>query len=51
MKIRHTGFAGPPEDAKNHSQGWTRVLGWMQAFVEKGETVATRPALATPPQK
>jgi hypothetical protein len=26
----------------SHSQGWTRVLAWVQAFVEKGETVDTR---------
>ena len=42
LKIRHEGFAGAPEAARNHAQGWNRVLGWMQAFVEKGETVDTR---------
>jgi uncharacterized protein YndB with AHSA1/START domain len=42
VKIRHEGFAGAPEAACNHAQGWTRVLGWMQAFVENGETVDTR---------
>jgi uncharacterized protein YndB with AHSA1/START domain len=42
LKIRHTGFAGAPEAAKGHSEGWTRVLGWMQAFVENGETLETR---------
>ncbi len=42
VKIRHTGFAGAPEDAKNHSDGWVRVLGWMRAFAETGETVDTR---------
>jgi uncharacterized protein YndB with AHSA1/START domain len=42
VKLHHSGFAGHPEAAKGHSQGWTRVLGWMQAFVEKGETVETR---------
>jgi hypothetical protein len=51
VKIRHTGFAGAPQDAKAHSDGWTRVLAWMQAFVEKGETVATRPVLAQASQK
>lgn len=49
LKIRHTGFAGVPESAKNHAQGWTRVLGWMQAFVERGETMETRPLAATTP--
>ena len=48
VKIRHTGFAGAPEDAKNHSDGWIRVLGWMQAFVEAGQTIDTRsPVSAT----
>jgi len=42
VRIRHEGFAGAPEAAQNHAQGWTRVLGWMQAFVENGETVDTR---------
>jgi uncharacterized protein YndB with AHSA1/START domain len=51
VKIRHTGFAGAPQDAKNHSQGWTLVLGWMQAFVEKGETAETRPAVTPAPSQ
>jgi uncharacterized protein YndB with AHSA1/START domain len=42
VKIRQEGFAGDVEQAKGHSIGWTKVLGWMQAFVEKGETVDTR---------
>jgi uncharacterized protein YndB with AHSA1/START domain len=42
LKIRQEGFAGAPEAARGHAEGWTRVLGWMQAFVEKGETVDTR---------
>lgn len=42
VKIRHEGFAGAPKEAVNHAQGWTRVLAWMQAFVEKGETMDTR---------
>jgi uncharacterized protein YndB with AHSA1/START domain len=42
VKIRHSGFATMPEQAKNHSQGWTRVIAWMKAFVEKGETIDTR---------
>ena len=44
VKIRHTGFAVMPEGmAAGHSQGWVRVLGWMQAFVEEGKTIDTRP--------
>jgi uncharacterized protein YndB with AHSA1/START domain len=42
VKIRHTGFASAPQAAKGHAEGWTRVLGWMQAYVEKGDTVDTR---------
>jgi uncharacterized protein YndB with AHSA1/START domain len=42
VKIRHSGFAGNIPQAKGHGEGWVRVLGWMQAFVEKGETVDTR---------
>jgi uncharacterized protein YndB with AHSA1/START domain len=42
VKIRQEGFTGAPEQARSHSEGWTRVLGWMQAFVENGETVETR---------
>jgi len=43
VKIVHRGFAGHPEACQGHQQGWIRVLAWMQSFVEKGETVDTRP--------
>jgi uncharacterized protein YndB with AHSA1/START domain len=42
VKLRHTGFAGEPKAALGHSEGWKRVLDWVQAFVEKGETVDSR---------
>ncbi len=42
VKIRHEGFAGNLAQAKGHSDGWVRVLGWMQAFVEQGKTIDTR---------
>jgi len=42
LKIRQTGFAAAPEAAKSHSEGWKRVLGWAQAFLEEGKTVETR---------
>jgi uncharacterized protein YndB with AHSA1/START domain len=42
VKVRQSGFSGAPEAAQGHSQGWVRVLGWMQAFVERGETVDAR---------
>lgn len=48
VKLRHTGFAGAPQACKGHADGWTRVLGWMQAFVEKGETVETRSIVGAP---
>jgi uncharacterized protein YndB with AHSA1/START domain len=42
VTIRHSGFGGNTKAATDHGEGWKRVLGWMQAFVEKGETVDTR---------
>jgi uncharacterized protein YndB with AHSA1/START domain len=42
VTIRHSGFAGNLEQAQRHGQGWVRVLSWLQAFVEKDETVVTR---------
>jgi uncharacterized protein YndB with AHSA1/START domain len=42
VKLRHEGFAGDFPQAKSHGEGWTRVLGWMQSFVETGGTVDTR---------
>ena len=44
VKIRHEGFAGNLAQAKSHGDGWVRVLGWMQAFVETGKTIDTREA-------
>lgn len=42
VTIRHSGFAGNLEQVQGHGQGWARVLGWLQAFVEKDQTVVTR---------
>jgi uncharacterized protein YndB with AHSA1/START domain len=42
VTIRHSGFAGNTKSAIGHGEGWKKVLGWMQVFVEKGETVDTR---------
>jgi uncharacterized protein YndB with AHSA1/START domain len=50
LTIRHQGFAGAPQAAMGHAEGWKRVLGWMEAFLNKGETVETR-AVASPPAK
>jgi uncharacterized protein YndB with AHSA1/START domain len=43
VKITHRGFAGKTDAAKSYGGGWKRVLGWVQGFVEKGETIDTRP--------
>lgn len=42
VTIRHEGFAGNLAQAKDHSEGWIRVLGWMQSFVVEGKTIDTR---------
>jgi uncharacterized protein YndB with AHSA1/START domain len=42
LRVRQEGFAGAEKAALEHAQGWKRVLGWMQAFVERGETVDSR---------
>jgi len=42
VRITHSGFAGNIAAAKDHSQGWQRVLLWARAYVEKGETIDTR---------
>jgi len=42
VKIRHQGFAGRPASARDHSEGWKRVLHWLTAFIERGETIDTR---------
>ncbi|HUD66450.1 MAG TPA: SRPBCC domain-containing protein [Candidatus Sulfotelmatobacter sp.] len=42
VKLRHEGFVGVPKSAIEHGEGWKRVLGWMEAYVERGETIDTR---------
>jgi uncharacterized protein YndB with AHSA1/START domain len=44
LKIRHSGLAAYPELAKSY-QGWPRMLGWLQALLERGETVDDRKSL------
>jgi uncharacterized protein YndB with AHSA1/START domain len=46
VRVRHSGFAEAPAAVQAHYEGWQRVIRWMQGFVEKGETVETRPAMA-----
>jgi uncharacterized protein YndB with AHSA1/START domain len=42
VTIRHSGFGGNTESAKAHGEGWKRVLGWLQAFVEAQAIVESR---------
>jgi uncharacterized protein YndB with AHSA1/START domain len=42
LRIRHEGFGGNTTVAQDHTQGWQRVLGWLQSFAEKGETIESR---------
>ncbi len=41
VRIRHSGLAAHPELAKSY-QGWPQILGWLQALLERGETVEDR---------
>jgi uncharacterized protein YndB with AHSA1/START domain len=34
VKVRHEGFAGDLPSAQSHGEGWKRVLGWLEKFVE-----------------
>jgi len=42
VRIRHSGFAAHPELAQAY-RGWPRMLGWLQALLDRGETVSRRP--------
>ncbi|MBO0911780.1 MAG: SRPBCC domain-containing protein [Acidobacteria bacterium] len=42
VKLTHTGFAGDAGHAKAHSDGWNLVLSWLEAYLERGETVGAR---------
>ena len=41
VRIRHSGLAAHPEVAQSY-RGWPRMLGWLQTFLETGETVDGR---------
>jgi len=43
IKITHRGLAAHPELAQSY-RGWPRLLVWLQAFLEKGETADIRSA-------
>jgi uncharacterized protein YndB with AHSA1/START domain len=40
LRLRHSGFTTAAQ-VQAH-RGWPQVLGWLQSFVEKGESVVTR---------
>jgi uncharacterized protein YndB with AHSA1/START domain len=48
VRLRHSGFTTAAQ-VEAH-RGWPQVLGWLQSFVEKGETVATRASFSSYPQ-
>ncbi|WP_292328007.1 SRPBCC domain-containing protein, partial [Mesorhizobium sp.] len=33
LTVCHGGFAGFPDAAAEHAEGWARVLGWLQAHL------------------
>lgn len=41
VRIRHSGLAAHPGIAQSY-RGWPRMLGWLKAFLERGETVEQR---------
>jgi uncharacterized protein YndB with AHSA1/START domain len=41
VRIRHSGFAAHPDVAQSY-RGWPRMLGWLRALLERGETVHDR---------
>jgi uncharacterized protein YndB with AHSA1/START domain len=41
VTLRHSGLAAYPGLSQSY-RGWPRMLGWLQAFVVKGETVESR---------
>jgi uncharacterized protein YndB with AHSA1/START domain len=43
LRIRHSGIAAHPELAESY-RGWSRMLGWLQAFLQAGATVDSRQA-------
>ena len=46
VHVEHSGFSGDLATAQEHGTGWVRILGWVQAYVERNETIDTRPAAA-----
>jgi uncharacterized protein YndB with AHSA1/START domain len=46
VRLNHSGFGEASAVMQGTYQGWQRVIGWIQAFVERGETLATRLPIA-----
>jgi uncharacterized protein YndB with AHSA1/START domain len=46
VRISHSGLATHPEIAQSY-RGWPRMLGWLQALLERGETVEDRKPAST----
>jgi uncharacterized protein YndB with AHSA1/START domain len=42
LKLTHAGFAGDAEATEKHTHDWNLALVWLQAYAERGETVASR---------
>jgi uncharacterized protein YndB with AHSA1/START domain len=42
LRIRQDGFAAEPAAGASHLEGWKRVMEWLVAYVERGETIDTR---------
>ena len=40
VRVRQEGFQGDGANSTGHGEGWKRVLGWLEAFVEHGQTSA-----------
>ncbi len=46
VRICHSGLAAHPEVAESY-RGWPRMLGWLRALLERGETVNDRKPAST----
>jgi uncharacterized protein YndB with AHSA1/START domain len=40
VRVRQEGFKGDVASASGHMEGWKRVLGWLEAFVERESSAA-----------
>ena len=38
VRVKHSGFAGHPDQAASHHKGWEAGMNWLKAYVETGET-------------